>query len=102
MKVWREFKTREVREAKAHAAAGGIAVHHSGFFYRGRPTAHLLAEDRAALLEAAEAVGCDLKWIQDPARSRRVSVLHFDLFGGPLYRALQRCRQGELAAEASA
>ena len=85
MKGWRYFGTREVREARALAASGGIAVHENIWQSRGRRTCHLLAQDERALLEAARSVGCDDRWIQ------RTSTLHFDLVEIYLQRALERC-----------
>lgn len=87
MKRWRYFGTREVREARAWAAAGGIAVHENIWQSRGRRTCHLLAQDEQALLEAARSVGCDDRWIQ------RTSTLHFDLVEIYLERALEKCRE---------
>lgn len=85
---WRYFEMMELREAKAHAAAGGIAVHHTGFPFRHwRFTAHLLAQDQEALLAAVRSVGADPKWIQYPGTDRE----HYDLMGGPLSRAMHLC-----------
>lgn len=83
---WRYFESREVREARAWAAAGGIAVHRNIWRSRGRPTCHLLALDEAALLDAARSLGCSDRWIQ------RTRTLHFDLVEVHLERALARCR----------
>ena len=83
---WRYFESREVREARAWAAAGGIAVHRNIWRSRGRPTCHLLALDEAALLDAARSLGCSDRWIQ------RTRTLHFDLVEGHLERAHARCR----------
>lgn len=82
---WRYFGTREVREARAWAASGGIAVHENLFRSRGRRTAHLLAADEAALLDAARSLGCEPWWIQ------RTRTVHFDLVEIYLERALARC-----------
>jgi len=82
---WRYFRTREVHEARAWAAAGGIAVHENLFKSRGRRTAHLLAPDETSLLEAALDLGCSPWWIQ------RTRTLHFDLVEVYLERALLRC-----------
>lgn len=82
---WRYFRTREVREARAWAAAGGIAVHENIWKSRGRRTAHLLAVDEETLLEAARAVGCQDWWIQ------RTRTIHFDLVDPHLAQALVRC-----------
>lgn len=87
MKGWRYFGTREVREARAWAAEGGIAVHENIWPSRGRRTCHLLAGDEQALLEAARSVGCDDRWIQ------RTRTLHFDLVEVYLERALAKCRE---------
>lgn len=82
---WRYFGTREVREARAWAAAGGVAVHENIWKSRGRRTAHLLAADEPSLLEAARAVGCEDWWIQ------RTRTVHFDLVDPHLTLALVRC-----------
>jgi hypothetical protein len=87
VKTWRYFGTREVREARAWAAAGGIAVHENIWQSRGRRTCHLLARDEQALLEAARSVGCDDRWIQ------RTRTLHFDLVEIYLQRALEKCER---------
>jgi hypothetical protein len=83
---WRYFRSREVPEARAWAASGGIAVHENIFKSRGRRTCHLLAVDEAALIAAAVSVGCAAWWIQ------RTRTLHFDLVEQQLERALARCR----------
>lgn len=85
MNAWRYFRTREVREARAWAASGGVAVHENLFKSRGRRTAHLLAPDEKTLLEVAGELGCSPRWIQ------RTSTLHFDLVEVHLERALARC-----------
>jgi hypothetical protein len=85
MSGWRYFSTREVREARAWAEAGGIAVHENIWASRGRRTCHLLARDEQALLDAARLVGCDDRWIQ------RTRTLHFDLVEVYLEKALARC-----------
>lgn len=82
---WRYFRTREVREARAWAAEGGIAVHENIWKSRGRRTAHLLAVDEETLLVAARLVGCEDWWIQ------RTRTVHFDLVDPYLTRALVRC-----------
>ncbi len=82
---WRYFQSRELSEARAWAAAGGIAVHENIFKSRGRRTCHLLAIDETALLEAAGSVGCSAWWIQ------RTRTLHFDLVEVHLTRALELC-----------
>jgi hypothetical protein len=82
---WRYFRVREVKEARAWAAAGGVAVHENLFRSRGRRAAHLLASDEAALLGAALRVGCSPWWIQ------RTRTVHFDLVEVHLARALEHC-----------
>jgi len=82
---WRYFGVREVGQARAWAAAGGIAVHENLFKSRGRRTCHLLAIDEAALIDAATSVGCSPWWIQ------RTRTIHFDLVEEFLERALRRC-----------
>jgi hypothetical protein len=82
---WRYFRIREVALARAWATAGGIAVHENLFRSRGRRTAHLLARDELALVEAAVAVGCSPWWIQ------RTRTVHFDLVEVHLRQALERC-----------
>ena len=91
MSEWRYFTSREVREARAWAVRGGIAVHENIWRSRGRRTCHLLAQDEATLIAAATTVGCGEWWIQ------RTRTLHFDLVGGCLERALARCRLPELS-----
>lgn len=82
---WRYFGTRDSREARAWARAGGVAVHENLFRLKGRRTAHLLAADEPRLLAAARTVGCQDHWIQ------RTRTLHFDLVAEYLDRALVRC-----------
>lgn len=82
---WRYFRTREVREARAWAANGGIAVHENIWKSRGRRTAHLLARDEVTLVLAARSVGCEDWWIQ------RTRTVHFDLVDPHLSQALVRC-----------
>jgi len=90
---WRYFTTRQVPEARAWAAGGGIAVHQNIWRSRGRVTCHLLARDETALVAAAVSVGCHPAWIQ------RTSTLHFDLVEEYLEAALERCRvDGERSA----
>jgi len=83
--VWKYFRQSELREAEAHADAGGIAVHESGRRYRGKPAAHLLADTRRALMNAADEVGVEAKHLQTEPRA------HFDLYGGPYMEALRLC-----------
>ena len=67
---WRYFGTRQVAQARAWAAGGGIAVHENLYKSRGRRAAHLLARDEASLITAARSLGCDERWIQ------RTSTVH--------------------------
>jgi hypothetical protein len=86
---WRYFKFHEVEDALTWADAGGVAVHHTGFpFRRWNFTCHLWAKDEDTLREAARSIGVQLHWIQRPPKCSR---LHYDIFGSPLERALQRC-----------
>lgn len=86
---WRYFASRQVREARAWAADGGIAVHENLWKSRGRRTCHLLARGEPELLAAARSVGCEDWWIQ------RTRTVHFDLVEIYLQRALVRCRVAE-------
>ena len=85
--VWRYFRSREVAEARAWAALGGVAVHENIFKSHGRRTCHLLARDEGALVEAAVSLGCSVWWIQ------RTRTVHFDLVEIYLERALERTDQ---------
>ncbi|HEU5218239.1 MAG TPA: DUF4031 domain-containing protein, partial [Gemmatimonadales bacterium] len=82
---WRYFASREIREARAWAAEGGVAVHENIWKSRGRRTCHLLARCEPELLAAARALGCEEWWIQ------RTRTVHFDLVEVYLVRALTRC-----------
>ncbi len=87
---WRYFRVREIKEAFAHADAGGIAVHDSGMKYKRNYACHLFAESKMALMNAAEELGLDTKWVQIGYGRD-----HFDIFGEPLMRALQKCMEEE-------
>ncbi len=81
---WRFFRWRDIAAAKAWADDGNVAIHDTGRPYRRwTNTAHLMAKDDTALRDAARRVGVQLRWIQN--ESRRT---HYDVFGGPLDRAL--------------
>lgn len=82
---WRYFGSRQIREARAWAAEGGIAVHENIWKSRRRRTCHLLARGETELVAAARSVGCEAQWIQ------RTRTVHFDLVEGYLERALRRC-----------
>ena len=90
MSGWQYFRSREVSAARRWAMDGGIAVHENIWKSRGRRTCHLLAPDEAALITAAEELGCQAWWIQ------RTRTLHFDLVEIYLERALIRCGRAEL------
>jgi len=92
---WRYFTSRQVREARAWAAEGGVAVHENIWKSKGRRTGHLLARTEAELMVAATSVGCSEWWIQ------RTRTLHFDLVDMYLERALARCRHPDPACAIS-
>ena len=97
MSEWRYFSMMELHEARAHARAGGIAVHHTGFPFRKWPfTAHLFAQDNASLVAAIRRTGANPKWIQYPGTEDE----HFDLMGGPLERAMAVCGRAGYAPTA--
>lgn len=86
---WRYFRWHEIREAKLWAAAGGVALHDNEGrfpFRRWRRTAHLIAQDAAALVAAGREIGLRQAWLQ-----RDASLLHYDVFGSPLHRAVAKC-----------
>jgi hypothetical protein len=83
MKEWREFAKR--KEGMIHALDGGLWMHH-WHLVDGRPMAHLVSSDKAALLEWGKANGMDPRWIQhhplkDPRTGVRVEAWHWDLLG---------------------
>ncbi len=81
---WRFFRWRDIAAAKEWADAGNVAVHDTGRPYRRwTNTAHLMAKDDATLRAAARRIGVQLRWIQTDSRRT-----HYDIFGGPLDRAL--------------
>jgi len=84
MNNWQHFGRGQYREALAHVAAGGIAVHDSGMKRNGKETAHLLAEPEN-LFKAAAELRLPERYLQMTPRP------HFDLFGWPLTHALSRC-----------
>ncbi|MBE3130604.1 MAG: hypothetical protein IMZ54_07790 [Acidobacteria bacterium] len=88
--TWKYFRQFELREALAHADAGGVAIHESGQLWRGKSTSHLLAGSRGQLMTAAEELGLKrAEYVQLEPR------LHIDLFGAPLMLALQKCMADE-------
>lgn len=89
---WRYFPFSEVAAAREHAAAGGVAVHHTGMpFRRWGFTCHLFARDEAALRAAARKIQVNQRWLQHPGTPRA----HFDVFGRPLEDALALCTNGD-------
>lgn len=86
---WRWFEWKQVREAKAFAAAGGIAIHHNRLGWHGHDAAHMLGPDEDTLIAAALELGLLPIWLQRPPKTR---VLHFDLRGWALVQARTRCR----------
>jgi hypothetical protein len=95
MPEWRRFEAKQLHQAWAWAAAGGIAVHMSGTWTPpGRknpcPCAHLLGPDRETLTAAAASLGQKPRYIQR-ASDPDPKYMHFDLWGAPLEKALRRC-----------
>lgn len=92
------FQQREIREAYAHAAAGGQALHvFSGAFaymqartpncFKGRrQIAHLFDQDHARLIATAQRLGVRVILVEHPGTYRQ----HIDLCGRPLDRAIEQ------------
>jgi len=79
---WREFARR--RDGLLHALDGGLWLHR--WRLDGRPMAHLVSRDKAALLAWGAERGLDLRWIQykplkDPRTGERTPMWHWDLVG---------------------
>lgn len=87
--MWRRFQAHETLEALAHADQGGFAVQSTGFKFRGEERALLLAVDEACLLQAAQLLGLQARWMLRPGPL--VLRPTFELFGAPLRRALDLC-----------
>ena len=99
----RRFGRREIREARAYAAAGGQALHvwtpsegeRAAFsarglaapFRRARVWAHLLDQDRERLVATARRLGVRVVRVGRPGTPHQ----HVDLCAGPLDRALAEC-----------
>jgi hypothetical protein len=87
----RWFGWREVQEALAHAADGGIALHHFRWDLRryglgvDAPACHILSADRPVLIRFAGRFGLPARLIQPPRR-HRPGIWHFDAFGPMLTR----------------
>ena len=80
---YREFRSR--REGMIHAMDGGLWLHRH--VWKGRPMAHLVSTDRAALLRYGTRVGIPASRLQhkplkDPRTGVRREAWHWDL-GGP-------------------
>jgi hypothetical protein len=80
---WKEFPKRV--EGFIHALDGGLWLHR-WHLPDGRPMAHLVSSDKAALLAWGAAHGMEAKWIQyhplkDPRTGTRVEAWHWDLVG---------------------
>ncbi len=100
----RVFQQREIKEAEAHAAEGGQALHlMSGRFaylrddtpscFKGREQiAHLFDQDVARLAATARRLGVRVVLIERRGQEGQ----HVDLCGRPLERALAECEQQQL------
>jgi hypothetical protein len=70
-----------------HALGGGLWLHR--WRHKGRPMAHLISSDEAALLAWGAEHNLDASWIQfkplkDPRTGARVNAWHWDLFGADI------------------
>lgn len=79
---WREFAKR--RDGMIHAMDGGLWMHHHTWL--GRPMAHLVSADRAALLAWGDRVGLPAERLQfhalkDPRTGIPRDAWHWDLAG---------------------
>ena len=90
----REFATREIREAWAHAQAGGQALHRMtgqwakgwggpACFRRAKEFAHLLDQDAGRLRATARRLGVRKIVVSRPGTPQQ----HVDLCGKPLAKA---------------
>lgn len=93
----RYFERRQIKEAIAFAEAGGIAVHRNFDYYHGstirgmrreRPFLHVIGL-RGPLEEWGSRYGLRPEWIQ-PEKRRKVA--HYDVFGEPAQRLIDRLR----------
>lgn len=103
----KSFAFNEVREAVAHAADGGQALHLHRIIPdrsraarcfvaavdRGEDIAHLFDLDRDRLVATARRLGVRVVKIDREGTGKQ----HIDLCGGPLRKALAMC-EGECAA----
>ena len=99
----KRFSQSEIREALAHAAGGGQALHlhrvipcrrHAPRCFvqavdRGEDIAHLFDQDAERLVETALRLGVRVTYIHH----RGQPAQHIDLCGGPLRRAMALCEQ---------
>lgn len=79
---WREFTKR--LDGLRHAMQGGLWLHRHVWF--GRPMAHLVSDDKEALLRWGERVGLPAERLQyhplkDPATGIARDAWHWDLAG---------------------
>lgn len=79
---WREFARR--RDGMRHALSGGLWLHRH--VWLGRPMAHLVSSDRAALEAYGRAAGIpayrlQFKPLKDPDTGVRRDAWHWDLVG---------------------
>lgn len=90
------YQCREVREAKAHAMAGGQACHLHDIVFpdsprcfrdavaRGEQIAHLFDQDTDRLKATARRCGVRVIFVHHPGTDRQ----HIDMCGAPLKRLL--------------
>jgi len=90
------FQPQELAEAKAHAQAGGIAIHlhkivfpHSPRCFReavarGEYIAHVFGQDKAELERLGREMGIRAIYIDKPDSDR----MHIDMCGAPLRKLL--------------
>lgn len=103
----RQFKAREIHEARACAAIGGIALHCHRFlgarppacFRRdveaGKDIGHLFDQDRRRLEWWARRLGVHKIVVEKPGTPDQ----HIDLCGGPMRLALTECENTALFPE---
>lgn len=101
----KRFATRELKAAYLYAEGGGQALHViSGTYAYLRPgapavfknrtqIAHLIDYNTERLIQTARSLGVRVIKVERAQRTGQ----HIDLCGRPLARALERCRELELA-----
>lgn len=94
------FEQKAIREAQAHAIAGGQALHLHRMLTptapkcfvaavnRGEDIAHLFDQNTERLQQTAKFLGVRVIFIDKPGTSGQ----HIDLCGGPLRKALQEAQ----------